>query len=94
MYGKLIDDMLIGAPRRLSGDGVTVYNPPAEMLLAAGYKPVTFTDVPDDAPEGYHYEAGWAETADAIVQSWTLVEAPDDVDGAEAWEIIFGGDGE
>lgn len=94
MYGKLINGELYGAPKSLPGDGVNVWNPPEEMYLAQGWKPVTFNDPPDDPPEGYTYESGWEETTDEIIQTWTLVEAPDDIDEAEAWEIIFGGDGE
>lgn len=90
MYGKLEEGRLIAAPRKLPGDGVTVYNPPAEMVLAAGYKPVTFTDAPE-APEGYSYESGWEEQSEAIVQVWTLTPLPDDIDEAEAYAIIFGG---
>lgn len=90
MYGKLIDGVLQIAPRKLPGDGVIVYNPPAEMYLAAGYKPVTFTD-PPEAPSGYYYESGWEEQNEAIVQTWTLVPPPDDIDEAEAYDIIFGG---
>ena len=94
MYGKLENDNLIIAPRKLPGNGVIVYNPPESMYREQGWKPVTYTDEPGDAPSGYHYEPGWAETSDEIVQTWTLVEDPDDVDEAEAWEIIFGGDDE
>ena len=90
MYAKLIDGALQIAPKKLPGDGVIVYNPPEEMYRAAGYKPVTFTDAPE-APEGYYYESGWEETADAIVQTWTLTPLPDDIDEAEAYDIIFGG---
>ena len=90
MYAKLIEGALNIAPKKLPGDGVIVYNPPEEMYRAAGYKPVTFTDAPE-APEGYYYESGWEETAEAIVQTWTLTPLPDDIDGAEAYDIIFGG---
>ena len=90
MYAKLINGALQRAPRKLPGDGTIVYNPPAEMYLAAGYKPVTFTEAPE-APEGYYYESGWEETAEAIVQTWTLVQEPDDIDEVEAFDIIFGG---
>lgn len=93
MYGKLENGALRYAPRKLPGDGVTIWNPPAEMYLAAGYKPVTFTEAPE-APEGYYYESGWEETADSIVQTWTLVQEPDDIDEAEAFDIIFGGGAE
>lgn len=91
MFGKLINGALRIAPKKLPGEGVTVYNPPAEMYAAAGYKPVTFTDAPE-APEGFYYESGWEEQNEAIVQVWTLVELPDDVDEAEAFDIIFGGE--
>ena len=40
MYGKLIDGNLTIAPKKLNGDGVVVYNPPAEMYTRAGYKPI------------------------------------------------------
>lgn len=90
MYGKLIDGNLQIAPKKLPGDGTIVYNPPAEMYLAQGWKPVQFTDEPE-APSGYYYESGWEEQSDAIVQTWTLVELPDDIDEAEAYDIIFGG---
>jgi len=90
MYGKLIDGALQIAPKKLSGDGVIVYNPPAEMYLEQGWKLLQYTDAPE-APEGYYYESGWEETIEAIVQTWTLMPLPDDIDGAEAYDIIFGG---
>lgn len=90
-YGKLIDGELQFAPRKLNGDGVVVYNPPEAMYREQGYKPVEFTDAPDNPPEGYYYESGWEETEEAIVQTWTLVKLPDEVDDAEAFDIIFGG---
>lgn len=91
VYAKLVDGVFRSAPKKLPGDGAMVYNPPAEMYLAAGYKPVTFTEQPGDPPAGYTYESGWEETGEAIVQTWTLVELPDDIDDAEAFDIIFGG---
>jgi hypothetical protein len=90
MYAKLIDGALQTAPKKLTGDGVIVYNPPAEMYLAVGYKPVTFVD-PPEAPEDFYYESGWEEQTDAIVQTWTLTPLPEDIDEAEAYDIIFGG---
>lgn len=90
MYAKVIEGALHIAPKILKGDGVIVYNPPAEMYTEAGYKPVHFTDAPE-APSGYDYESGWADQADAIVQTWTLTPLPDDIDEVEAYDIIFGG---
>lgn len=93
MFAKLIDGDLQIAPKKLPGDGVIVYNPPAEMYLAQGWKPVTFVD-PPEAPSGYYYESGWEEQTDAIMQTWTLTPLPDDIDDGEAYDIIFGGGGE
>lgn len=93
MYGKLISGSVQYAPNKLPGDGVVVYNPSAEMYLAQGWKPVRFTDAPE-APTGYYYESGWEENEDEIVQTWTLTPLPDDIDEAEAFNIIFGGEGE
>lgn len=90
MYAKLIDGALQIAPKKLPGDGTIVYNPPAEMYLKQGWKPVTFVESPE-APSGYYYEPGWEETAEAIVQTWTLTPLPDDIDDSEAYSIIFGG---
>lgn len=90
MYGKLIDGNLTIAPRKLNGDGVVVYNPPAEMYREQGWKTVEFTD-PPEAPEGFYYDSGWEEQSDAIVQTWTLAPLPDEIDETEAYDIIFGG---
>ena len=90
MYGRIIAGEFEFAPRKLNGNGVVVYNPPAEMYLEQGWKPVTFVD-PPKAPSGYYYESGWEEQTDAIVQTWTLTPLPDDIDEAEAYDIIFGG---
>lgn len=89
MFAKMIDGMIQFAPSVLSGDGVNVWNPPAEMYLAQGWKPVVFTDEPE-APSGYYYESGWEEKTDEIMQTWMLVELPDDIDETEAYDIIFG----
>lgn len=90
MYVKLNDGDFQIAPRKLNGDGVVVYNPPESMYLAQGWKPVEFTDAPE-APEGFYYESGWEETTESIVQTWTLAPLPDDIDDADAFDIIFGG---
>ena len=93
-YGKFDDNALVIAPNKLNGDGTIVYNPPEDMYRAQGWKPIVHTDPPENPPEGYFYQSGWSETSDEIVQTWTLVEDPDDIDEAEAFDIIFGGDGE
>ena len=89
MFAKMIEGMIQFAPSVLSGDGVNVWNPPAEMYLAQGWKPVVFTDEPE-APSGYYYESGWEEQTDEIVQTWTLTPLPDDIDDAELVNILCG----
>ena len=75
MYARLDGGRLIRAPKMLDVEKNHVYNPTPAQLTAAGYKPVTYTD-PPEAPEGWYAEAGWAEQADAIIQTWTLRELP------------------
>lgn len=91
-YAKLIDGYPSYAPNPMHvGDNV-VYNPPGDMYLAAGYKPVTFTEQPE-APEGYYYAEVWSETGDSIVEGWELHELPPDeeIGADEALEILLGG---
>lgn len=90
MYAKIINGQLHKAPKKLIVDSVQVWNAPAEAYLAQGWKPVVFTDAPE-APTGYYYESGWTEEDDEIVQTWTLVPLPDDIDEYEAYQIIVGG---
>lgn len=111
-YAKLDNGNLIPAPRKLElemtfevdGEPVTdlytVYNPTAEQYASQGWLPVVETEMPNDAPEGYHYEPTYSEymTADGLelVQEWELVEddPPDqnpEISADEALEIIMGG---
>ena len=93
MYAKLAGGRLIRAPKMMDVEGTHVYNPTPAQLTAAGYKPVTYTDAPE-APEGWYADPGWAEQADAIIQTWTLRELPPEEPTAEKLlEILLGGDG-
>lgn len=92
MFAKLIDGNLQIAPKKLPVDGAIVYNPPESIYLAAEYKLVTFTDEPK-APSGCYYEPGWEEQTEAIVQTWTLREIPEEPPSAEELlNIIIGGE--
>lgn len=73
MLGKIIDGVLTYPPHRIILNGIQIFNPTEEQLLSAGYKPVTETPMPDDAPEGQHYEAQYTDSGDTITQSWALV---------------------
>lgn len=55
-----------------------------------GYKPMVFSE-PPEAPSGYEAGFFWKETASAWVQTWEIVPASDEVDDAEALNIILGG---
>lgn len=74
MYAKLENKTLIPAPHRIVLSGMQIFNPTPDQLTQAGYKPVTETPMPDDAPEGQHYEAQYTDSGDTITQGWTLVE--------------------
>jgi hypothetical protein len=55
-----------------------------------GAKP--YDDTPPDAPDGmYAVPTGWEETETSVKRTWQLVPMPDDIDDAEAYNIIFGG---
>lgn len=76
MYAKIINNVLVPAPKIINYDGNTIVNPPDKLLLRIGYLPVTYTDMPTDAPEGQHYESHWEQTDTEIVQVWKLVDDP------------------
>lgn len=73
-YGKIENEKLIYAPHRIVLSGMQIFNPTEDQLTQAGYKPVTETPMPDDAPDGQHYEAQYTDSGDTITQGWMLVE--------------------
>lgn len=74
MLGKIIDGVLTYPPHRIVLDGMQIFNPTETQLVSAGYKPIIETDMPDDAPEGQHYESQYTDGETEITQSWVLVE--------------------
>lgn len=82
MLGKIIDGKLTYPPHRIVLDGMQIFNPTETQLISAGYKPIVETDMPDDAPEGQHYEAQYTDSGDTITQSWVIVD-DEPVDPAE-----------
>lgn len=74
MLGKIIDGKLTYPPHRIVLDGMQIFNPTETQLISAGYKPIIETDMPDDAPDGQHYEAQYTDGETQITQSWVLVE--------------------
>ena len=94
MYAKLMSGTLRSATKKVDYNGKTIFNPTEEILLELGYLPVTYTDMPTDAPDGQHYESSWSQTDVEIVQVWTLVDNPaepePELSADEALNIIMG----
>ena len=76
ILGKLVNGALSYAPRKIIIDGKTIFNPTEIHLISVGYKLIVETDMPDDAPEGQHYEARYTDAGDTITQNWVLVDNP------------------
>lgn len=75
MLGKIIDGTLTYPPHKIVLDGMQIFNPAEEQLIAAGYKTIVKTPMPEEpAPEGQHYEAQYTDSGDTITQSWVLVD--------------------
>lgn len=90
-YCKLIEGRLVYAPKKITYNNTTVYNPTGEQLAEQGWKPLVIEEMPEPR-EGYHFEPEYTETAESIIESW--VEVEDIPDAEELLEIILGGDGE
>lgn len=94
MHAKLSNGFLHSAPKTITLDGRTINNPYPEELEELGYKPVVYTDMPDNTEEGKHWESGWTEEENAIKQVWTLVDDPVypelELSADEALNIIMG----
>lgn len=74
MLGKIINGQLTYPPNRIVLNGMQIFNPTEEQLISAGYKPIVEIDMPDDAPDGQHYEAQYTDGETQITQSWVLVD--------------------
>ena len=75
MHAKLQNGYLRSAPKTIVLDGKSINNPLPEELEELGYKPVVYTDMPDNTEEGKHWESEWKE-GDVIEQVWKLVDDP------------------
>lgn len=91
-YAKLIEGNLVFAPNPIILGDRQIGNPPGEVYAEQGCKPVVYADPPETEP-GFVAVPGWAETDEAIIQTWTAEEEPDEVDADRAMEILFGGEG-
>lgn len=93
-YARLNDGRIVYAPNPIPHDGKWYGNPPPEVYLENGYKPVQYTDQPPPQGVGW-YIVTWTETADAIVQGWAWHEAgpEDEISPEEALDMMMGGEG-
>lgn len=73
MFAKYVNGYIRTAKKRYDTD---------EEYVAAGYKPVEFTPMPEEV-EGYHYVPRWEEQTDSIVQTWALVEDSEELTAEE-----------
>ena len=73
-FAKLVDGVPQYAPNPILVGEFYYGNPDDDVYIEAGYKPVTYSDMPSDAPEGQYYEEHWRQTARKIIQEWKLVE--------------------
>lgn len=94
MYAELQNGFLRSAPKTIVLDGKTINNPFPEELERLGYKPVVYTDMPTELPEGKHWESSWEEEENAIRQVWTLADDPvypePELSAEDALNIIMG----
>lgn len=94
MYAKLIDGVLCLAPHTVTWKEHIVNNPSSSKLLDLGYLPVTYTEMPADAPNGKHYKEKWEQTDTTILQTWELVDnsvmLDEELTAEEALSIIIG----
>jgi hypothetical protein len=83
MYGKFENGRFVRSPYRIT----------EAEAIRQGFKPVVLTPAPETDDE--HYPVEWLEeTETEIIRHWNVEEIPadDDIDEAEAFNIIFGGD--
>ena len=83
-YGKLINNKLEYAYKPMIINGEWHSNPSDELLIAQGYKPIEYTEMP--VKEGYYYTSSFTNEGDKIVQVWTEHEIPI-IEGDENAEI-------
>lgn len=76
MYAKIEDNMLVYASKNIVLDGVTICDPTADEMKQAGFKEISETEMPGDAPEGQMYVAYYEDKGEYIEQTWSLTVKP------------------
>ena len=92
-YSKLLDGHPVYAPNPILHDGQRIGNPPGEVYLEEGYKPVQRTDQPEPLGIGW-WEELWTEDNLNIYNTWQWNEATDDdeISPEEALDMLLGGE--
>jgi hypothetical protein len=75
MYAKLVEGVLVEAPKVLFDSERTYSNPLPETLVAFGYKPVMEQERPEDK-EGFYQVSHYEENDSTITKVWEYVEIP------------------
>ena len=76
-YALLIDGFPFYSRNPIKYNGRWIGNPPAEILLELGYKPVYMDYYPAEEPEpGYYWKLVWSEDEERINGAW--VQTPED----------------
>ena len=78
MLGKLVNGALSYAPRKITVDGKTIFNPMDTLLKEQGYKEVETSEAPTVPAQTQQAVSSWQEQEDKIVQSWELKPAQPD----------------
>lgn len=73
-YAKLINGYPSYAPNPILHEGYRIGNPPPEILINMGYKPVFFTSCPEPLTETGYWDCTWTEDEQKINQVWTWYE--------------------
>ena len=70
-YAKLIDGFPVYSRNPIKYNGRWIGNPPTEILMEMGYKPVHQDPYPsEDPPAGYYWELAWTEDVSTITGYW------------------------
>ncbi len=73
MYGKLVNGVLIRAPKIITEGGLDYYNPSDTLYRACGYLPLVETPYPTD---GTYYTESWEEQSGQLVRIWIESDPP------------------
>lgn len=77
MYGKIIENELFKAPKKIGHNGRWYFNASEEVMRAEGYKPVVYEEMPEFR-EGFSIEPIYRETELEIHVYWGYKQLEND----------------